>query len=236
MVGEARHVAAVLACVIGTLIAACNSNTNGPSASPLASLSVPPSAAATSAQTCPNPGGGACLGPLAVGTYTTALFQPALTYSVPAGWDNEEDLPGNFLLLPPGASLGGVDAGTSDYIGVYTQVAPNPACGPRDLTPGEIASCIATNPDLETTEPTPADIGGLSGFVLDVTLAAGTDGGPLMVGVAPSGLDHGLIPGLTIRLYLLALGNGSLAIEVDDVGDPNLADYSGLVGTFVFGT
>src|SRR5688572_31626082 len=37
-------------------------------------------------------------GALAPGTYTTLSFSPAITYTVPAGWTNGEDLPGNFLL------------------------------------------------------------------------------------------------------------------------------------------
>jgi hypothetical protein len=28
----------------------------------------------------------------------TVTFSPAITYTVPAGWTNGEDLPGNFLL------------------------------------------------------------------------------------------------------------------------------------------
>ena len=105
---------------------------------------------------CPNPNGGECLGPLAAGAYTTTAFQPRLKYTVPSGWDNEEDLPGNFLLLPPGATLAGVDAGTSDYLGVYTQVAPDPNCattaGIANPEPQAIAACIASRQGLVATD------------------------------------------------------------------------------------
>jgi hypothetical protein len=58
-------------------------------------------------------------------TYKTLMFEPELTYRVPApGWHNWEDIRGNFLLVPPGNDLSGVDAGTADYLGVYTSVAP----------------------------------------------------------------------------------------------------------------
>jgi hypothetical protein len=47
---------------------------------------------------CPNRQGGACVGDLEPGTYRTTEFTPRITYTVPADWYNDEDLPGNFLL------------------------------------------------------------------------------------------------------------------------------------------
>jgi hypothetical protein len=134
--------------------------------------------------------------------------------------------------------LAGVDAGTSDYIGVYTSVTPNPYCstGPGSLAPRPIAMCLAQQAALETTEPKAVDIGGLNGYMLDVKLAANSGGASLIDGVPPSDFEHGLGPGLTIRLYLLAFGGGSLAIEVDDVGASDLASYSKIVEKFRFGT
>ena len=186
---------------------------------------------------CPNPHGGVCLGPIDAGTYSTASFEAGLTYSVPDGWDNEEDLPGNFLLLPPGADIDGVDAGTSDYLGVYSRVAPNPQCKPTKGQPSAgaeaAAECIAARDDLVTTKPEPVEIGGLSGYVLDVKLPpAATEGTSLIVGISPSSLDHGVIPGLTIRLYLLDFDGTALAIEVDDVNAANLDEYSAVVEQF----
>jgi hypothetical protein len=197
-----------------------------------------PSASASRRPFCPNGYGGSCLGPLAAGTYSTRSFQPRLTYSVPAGWDNEEDLAGNFLLLPPGAKLDGVDAGTSDYVGVYTQITPDPACPtPSQLAtdiPQEMAECIASRSDLVTTAPQPVQLGGLSGFALDVTSAPGIDGTSLMVGQPPSEFEHGLGPGLTIRLYLLGFRSGTLAVEIDDVGSPDLTTSDRMVQSFQF--
>jgi hypothetical protein len=159
---------------------------------------------------------------------------------VPAGWDNEEDLPGNFLLLPPGMKLDGVDAGTSDYIGVYTQVAPDPGCATPSGQPGgaphAMAACIAGRHDLVATKPQSVEIGGLSGYVLDVRLPRGGDGTSLIVGLPPSGLEHGLIPGLTIRLYLLGFRGDALAVEIDDVDRVDLAAYSRVVEQFRFVT
>lgn len=230
--------------VIGAtlIVAACASGAPG-LASPSTGASVAtfaaPASATSAAQVCPNPNGEDCLGPLAAGTYTTTHFQPRLTYSVPSGWDNEEDLRGNFLLLPPGGTLAGGDAGTSDYLGVYTQVAPDPAClttsGPANLDPQAIVACFASRNSLVTTKPQSVTIGGLTGYVLDLKVAAGRGAGALLMGLQPSGFEHSIGPGLTIRLYLLGLRGGSLGIEVDDLGPVDLAAYSKVVETFRFG-
>jgi len=235
-----------LVLVIGIfIVSACGSGSlaigsAGPAAaSPVASAHLAAASATPAAPACPNPNGEDCLGPLAAGTYTTTNFQPRLMYSVPSGWDNEEDLRGNFLLLPPGANLAGVDAGTSDYLGVYTQVAPDPGCqttpGPANLDPQSIVACFASRGSLFTTKPEPVTIGGLTGYVLDLKVAAGRGAGGLLIGLQPSGFEHGIGPGLTIRLYLLGLRGGSLGIEIDDLGSVDLAAYSKVVETFRFG-
>jgi len=158
----------------------------GGEASPPPSAEV--SAPGTPAQiTCPNPHGGSCLGALAAGTYTTKNFQPTLTYTVPDGWGNFEDLDGNFLLLPPGATLEGGDAGTDDYIGIYSSVAAVQGCGSGSApgvghTPADIAAHLTANREaLKVSAPQAATVGGLQGLVLDLELQTGfTDGCDLL--------------------------------------------------------
>lgn len=235
---------AVVGALIATL-AGCAAPAPSPEASPSAAPESSPSAPA-----CPNPLGGRCLGPLEAGTYTTQQFTPAITYEVPEGWANLEDLPGNFLLVPPTGTLEGVDAGTSDYIGIYTSIAAlELSCtatrADTGRTPEEIAARLAAEPALVVSDGGAVEVGGLSGVVLDLTL---TDGGgiicdgreafpvvPLFIGEPPSELEHAMIPGLTMRLYLLAYGDGTLAIEVDDLeGGANLAEYSAIVDAIRF--
>ncbi len=50
-----------------------------------------------------------CLGPLDEGTYTSQRFEPALTFTVPAGWNNPWDTRGSFDLWTPGWSDGAED-------------------------------------------------------------------------------------------------------------------------------
>ena len=102
-------------------------------------------------------------------------------------------------------------------------------------------------PGLATTPSTPVSVGGLSGVVLDITLADGWTGTcfyapgglpvvPMFRGVEPSSLDHAMAPGLTMRLYLLDRPLGTLAIEVDDFADgEHLDTYSTIVDQITFG-
>jgi hypothetical protein len=136
------------------------------------------------------PPGQVCLGPLDEGTYTSQRFEPALTFTVPAGWHNPWDTRGAFSLWTPGWSGGG----TADYPGCRR--APQP-CGylfaqpglhvrrdPRpdegcvdavDTTIGtsaiELATWVANHPAIATEPPSPVEVGGLSGYQLDVSLA-----------------------------------------------------------------
>ena len=206
---------------------------------------------------CTNPGGGVCLNTVTAGTYTTEQFVAQLTYTVPNAWQNLEDTPGNFLLVAPGYSLTGVDAGGSDFIGVYASVkAENRNCATDQEagsdqpgvahTPVDMAKEFQTRPGVVAAKPTPATIGGLSGLVMDLHMAADWKGTcfyaetpvvQLIGGVPPSGLDHPLVPGLTMRLYLLARGETTLAIELDDFAQgAHLDTYSKIVETMRFGS
>jgi hypothetical protein len=237
------------------LLAACAAQPSA-TASPAASVSQPtPTPSPSQLPPCPNPGGGgACLGPLAAGTYSTTVFEVPITYTVPDGWANLEDLPGNFLLIPPGGSLQGVDAGTSDYMGIYVSIAATsgdcdgPQAGQEALgvgrTPSAIAAELATHPGVHATTPVPVTVGGLSGIVFDLTIPVSystvcafleAPGALLIHGVPPSSFDHGMFPGLTMRLYLLEHAGGTLAIEVDDVsGGMHLDAYSAIVNRIRF--
>jgi len=217
---------------------------------PVAAPRTTPPAAAGTPVACPNPHGGVCRGPLGPGTYTTGSFTPTLTYTVPTGWDNEEDLPGNFLLLPPGGSLSGVDAGSSDYIGVYSSVrVADPDCAPTQLTdvaatPADMAAYFTAHAGLATTNRRDVTVDGRPGVAVDISLKKGWTTGcdalsgplvPMIIGVGLSELEHAVIPGLTVRLLLVEDHGSVLAIEIDDAsGGAHLDTYEALVETFDF--
>jgi hypothetical protein len=222
--------------------------------------SLPPSpttAPTASRPPCPNPtAGGVCLGALAPGEYTSLWLHPQLTYTVPAGWTNTSDYPGDFGLLPPGSHDLGGNLGASQFVGVYPDIAVGrPDCGegpaPRvGITPKAISGWITHHPGLVSTPPRAVTFGKLTGVVQDITLAKtwtkkcpwseGTAVVPLITGIGKekalggSDFDHSIpgagwkdsMPPNAIRLYLLPWEGGTLAIEVDDATGGDHLDFA----------
>jgi hypothetical protein len=108
-----------------------------------------------------------------------------------------------------------------------------------------MAAEFQARPGLVTSTPEPVTIGGLSGLVMDISMAPDWTGTcfystepvvQLMGGVAPSEFDHAIVGGLAMRLYLLDRGDSTLAVEVGDwSAGANLDAYSELVEQFEFG-
>jgi hypothetical protein len=170
---------------------------------------------------------------------------PALSYVVPDGWSNQEDLPGNFLLLPPGSTLEGVNPETSDFLGVYPSVgAAVPCTDQADLavasTPQAMVDWLGTQAAIEVSAPTPVTIGGLSGLQVDLAFddaraeAGCTDDlgsyALAIVGTGRSSLAHGVSPGYALRLAFLTNGDAVMAVELADAPDGG-SDYEDFWGT-----
>lgn len=162
------------------------------------------------------------------GTYTSAAFQPQLTYTVPAGWVMYDDEPGQFEL-----ALEHKDP----YIYVWRDVRAVALNCAEKAHPGvgssaaDIAGWLATRDGLDTSEPQPVSIGGLSGYVIDVRQSPDwTEGCPFSDGqptvptiMGTSPLSGQVFWGTLIddsqRYYFLDLGedgtNGNIAINVE---------------------
>ena len=171
------------------------------------------------------------------------------------GWGNWEDLPGNFLLVPPGEDLRGVNNDTSDFIGIYHGVAaaaadcreiPEPGVG---RSASALVGWFSHHRGLVTTDPQPTRVGGLDGVVLDVTLKPnwtetcpyaheGESLVPLIIGDGPAGLHHVINASFTTRLYLLDLQSSNVVIEVvDHPGDDlGLGEYEAIIEDLRFGS
>jgi hypothetical protein len=196
----------------------------------------PASAATEPTPACPNPYGGTCLGALEPGTYTTQTFSPAITYTVPGGWTNGEDLPGNFLLHL---------AGDDRYIGIYRDANAPYKC--EEFPDPDVSQSVSDytrwlrrHPLLHVTKPRPVSVGGLHGVVMDISKAPGTEGQgctfgegtvtgavPFIVGGrGPASLHHVILdtPGFAERLYLLRYKRGNVAIEIGPEG-ASLREY-----------
>jgi hypothetical protein len=199
---------------------------------------------------CPTPVGQACLGALTGGTYTTSEFRPRLTYTVPDGWSNFDDTRGIVHLVPAEFTPQGINAGTSDYIGVYSSVVPSADCdsavpGEVARTPAAFADWFGQHPGLVVEGRHDVTLGGLDGVVVDLRVAPDwtqacpfSNGEPVVAylsGSSPSSFDHSLTKGQVVRLYLLLSGTEVLGIEAVDVDDAQHLDaYSSVVDTFEF--
>jgi hypothetical protein len=223
----------IIPALLAVLIAACGS-ANAASTGPADGNAKAQAAGIQPAPACPNPHGGTCLGPLHAGTFTTRTFSPAITYTVPSGWTNGEDLPGNFLLQL---------SGDARYLGIYQNANapytceehPDPDVG---QSVAEYTRWLRRHPLLHVTTPRPVSIGGLHGVVIDISKAPGTKGKgctyegttgyvPFIVGGrGPAELHHVITdtPGWTARVYLLRYKRGNVTIEVSPEG-ARLATY-----------
>jgi hypothetical protein len=98
----------------------------------------------------------------------------------PKGGRTSKTRPENSLLVPSRGDLPGVNAGTSDSIGIYTSVSagtrsctPHPAAGVGNQ-PTAIAKWITQQHGFVTKKPRPVVVGGLKGLSIDVVLAKGS--------------------------------------------------------------
>jgi hypothetical protein len=185
---------------------------------------------------------------LPAGTYTSRAFQPAVTYTLPAGWWNPSDT-ATFLSLQP------VDSAVAG-IHLFRDPLPasqDPAC-PTSAEPGVGTTSIALTtwirglPGLTVSSPRIVTVGGLRGTELDVAIAAGwTTSCPFANGVPTVPLFVGtdgelrwVVAGSErLRLDLLDVpGGGTVIVDVDafdgSAWDPLLAAAAPVVQSLVF--
>ncbi len=223
---DAAASVSLIATALLILLTGCSSPSSGaaPSTRPAVGGSDSPSAAGH--PTCPNPHGGSCLGALAAGEYQTTTFNPQLSYTVPDGWTNMEDLPGNFWLFQQHDNQEGARGGS--YLGIYSNVhAAAIDCKEAwqddvGTTPAELVAWYQTVPGLIVSEPLAVTVGGLDGLQVDFSLEPGVEtcsfdgnvGIPLIIGDGVSDLHHVILHDLDVRLVLLEWGTGNVALEI----------------------
>jgi hypothetical protein len=174
-----------------------------------------------------------CFGPLEEGTYTSQLFEPAVTFTVPPGWNNPYDTRDSFDLWTPGWSDGwddpddpGVYLFDHPGLSLFRDVRPREGCSARVYaTVGtsaiEVATRVAAHPGIAAGAPSPVEIGGLSGYQLDVSIAETWRSCPIDGAQATVPLFDQLSlikhPGYaTMRLIVLDLPDGgNVLIEID---------------------
>ncbi len=216
-----------------------------------------PTATAIAVRTCVTVGDQACT--LEAGAYQTMHSFPGMTYSVPdPGWGSVDQAgaPGNFLLVPPGASVDGALNGASDDIILFSAVAVPGHCTGEPATSGattfdSFVAFITKHPHLIVKQAGDVSIGGLHGKAIDLAIDKAGDGCgdkphvDLLAAVDPAHGSWGIegTPGHTItRMYVLEDHGAPFVIEADDVpagskygdGASWLHVADGVVATFDF--
>jgi hypothetical protein len=161
---------------------------------------------------------------LPAGTYSSEIFKPPVTYTVPAGWKMFEDEPGQFGL--------GLGANEGPCVCIWRDVRAAAIKCVEEPEPGvsgsaaDITRWLAQRKGLKTTKPAPVEVSGLTGYMIDVNMdpawrgqCQGAISVPILVG---TGLGTGVFWGSDAdssqRIYLLDLGknaaDGNIAILI----------------------
>ena len=184
---------------------------------------------------------------LPAGNYTSRAFQPALTFTLPDGWDNPADSASYFQIRPAG----------SEVVGIHLFRDPKPASQdascPQTAQPGvggsskDLVTWIRALPGLVVSDPVLVTIGGLTGVSLDLRIEDGWKAScpfanglatvPLFVGA--KGEYRWVIAGNEqLRLSVLDVPDGAVVVDVDafDGGVINdlLAAADPIVNSFSF--
>ena len=202
-------------------------------------------AACGSAGVTPAPSGPPALPP---GTYTSNAFSPALTFTVPAGWEKAADTSTYLEIRPAGSELAGIHLFRDPAAASQDLQCPQTAEPGVGGTSSELAAWIRGRPGLVVGDPKLASVGGLRGVEIDVGIIEGwtascpfADGAPtapLFVGV--KGEYRWVVAGSErLRLDLLDMpGGGTLVVDIDafdgTLMDDLLSVATPIVRTFAF--
>jgi len=162
---------------------------------------------------------------------TSRAFQPALTYTLPAGWENPEDLTDFFQLRPTGSESEGI------YLFRDPKPASQDASCPETAQPlvggtsKDMIAWIRSLPGLVVSDPAPVTIGGLSGETVDLGIVNGWTAScpfanglptvPLFVGA--NGDYRWVIAGAErLRLAVLDAPSGTVVVDIDSFDGQNV--------------
>ena len=187
---------------------------------------------------------------LKAGTYSSRMFHPKLTYTVPGGgWANYTDDQISFSLAPPGVSLAKAKQITDVILVLTTVQAPAMTCTPTadtkvPQTVKGVVRWLVHQKRLITSRPRRVKIGRLSGYSLTVHVArgrgircGGSESVPLLFPTNDPGGEFSLLARSDrAKVYLLTFETLPLAIIADSAGrdGPSLAGDSKVINHFHF--
>jgi hypothetical protein len=211
---------------------------------------------------CPAPDD-ECLGKLDAGTYGSQFLDPfltidddwvrrygALTYTVPDGWENRSDYPGEFRLAPQGAPDTTHVTIVSDVVVASRADNCTEEQDPDAGTNAEGMVAALSRPGVTVSTPVPVSFGGLSGLRVDLALDESwttpcpwSEGRPYALlfvdRPAQEGFAWGLDAELRMRTYFLDVGEDrAIMIDIETASEAEQAAFvdgaSAIVESFVF--
>lgn len=178
---------------------------------------------------------------------TSRAFQPALTYTLPTGWENPADAADFFQLRPTGSESEGIYVFRDPKPASQDATCPETAQPLVGGTSRDLVAWIRALPGLVVSDPAPVTIGGLSGETIDVGIvngwttscpfANGLPTVPLFVGA--NGDYRWVIAGTErLRLAVLDAPGGTVVVDIDSFDGQNvdglLAAADPIVKSFSF--
>ncbi len=170
---------------------------------------------------------------LAAGTYTSKVFVPAVTYTLPAGWSDPEDTAGYFRLAPAGSEVVGIYIFRDAVAMSQDASCPDAPAAGVGKTAKELATWMSSLPGVVASDPKAASVGGLSGYVIDLgikdtwkqscSFANGSPTVPLFLNTT-SGFHWIMAGSERLRLWVLDLPSGGSVIVDVDAFDGSLID------------
>lgn len=181
------------------------------------------------------------------GTYTSTSFQPALTFTVPAGWEVANDASAYLELRPLGSTEAGVHVfrdikGASQAADCPTTVEPGVGSTSNDLV-----AWMRSLKGLNASSVAMASVGDLRGVSVDISIASGwtascpfAGGMPTVALLTDGGNLRWVVAGNErLRLFILDLpGGGTITVDVDafdgSLFEAILAQATPVIRTFTF--
>jgi hypothetical protein len=163
--------------------------------------------------------------PLPAGTYTSAAFQPAVTFTVPDGWELATDAPTYLQLRPLDSEVAGIHLFRDAVAASQDASCPTTAEPGVGTTSSELVAWMRGLKGLTVSGPAMATIGGLRGVSVDIGIAAGWTEScsfanglptvPLLVG-KDNDLRWVIAGSERLRLYVLDLpAGGTVMVDID---------------------
>jgi len=123
--------------------------------------------------TAPTPSPAPGTSALPAGTYTARAFQPAFSYTVPAGWANGSDTTDYFELRPAGTDIVGIYLFRGPLAASQDRTCPDAGETGVGTSSADLAAWIRGLKGLTVSAPRLAAVGGLRGTELDIQIADG---------------------------------------------------------------